>query len=63
MRINNYISSSGYCSRRKADEYIKNGKVKINGLKAVIGQNVNDDDIVEVLGKKIVFKNIPVYSV
>jgi len=61
MRINNYISSSGYCSRRKADEYIKNGKVKINGLKADIGQNVNDDDIVEVLGKKIVFKNIPVY--
>lgn len=61
MRINNYISSSGYCSRRKADEYIKNGKVKINGLKAVIGQNVNDDDIVEVLGKKIVSKNIPVY--
>ncbi|NLV90073.1 MAG: pseudouridine synthase [Tenericutes bacterium] len=61
MRINNYISSSGYCSRRKADEYIKNGKVKINGLKADIGQNVNDDDIVEVLGKIIVFKNIPVY--
>ncbi len=61
MRINNYISSSGYCSRRKADEYIKNGKVKINGIKAVIGQDVKDDDVVEVLGKKIVTKNIPIY--
>ncbi len=61
MRINNYISSSGYCSRRKADEFIKFGKVKINGLKAVIGQDVKDDDIVEVLGKKIGSKNIPIY--
>ncbi len=61
MRINNYISSSGYCSRRKADEFIKLGKVKINGLKAIIGQDVNDDDIVEVLGKKIVVKNKHIY--
>ena len=31
IRINKYISSSGVCSRRKAEEYIKNGKVKVNG--------------------------------
>lgn len=61
MRINNYISSSGYCSRRKADEYIKNGQVKINGLKAVIGQDVKDDEVVEVSGKKIVLKNTSIY--
>ncbi len=61
MRINNYISSSGYCSRRKADEFIKSGKVKINGLKAVIGQDVKDDDVVEVLDKKIVIKHTSIY--
>lgn len=61
MRINNYISSSGYCSRRKADEYVRMGKVKINGLKAAIGQDVKDDDVVEVFGKKIINKNIPIY--
>lgn len=31
IRINKYISSSGICSRRKAEEYIKNRKVKVNG--------------------------------
>jgi 23S rRNA pseudouridine2604 synthase len=61
MRINNYISSSGYCSRRKADEYIKLGKVKINGLKAVIGQDVKDDDVVEVAREKIVSNNLAIY--
>ena len=30
MRLNLYISKSGYCSRRKADLLIKEGKVKID---------------------------------
>lgn len=32
MRINKYISSCGVCSRRKAEEFIKNELVKVNGL-------------------------------
>lgn len=31
MRINKYIASAGVCSRRKADELISEGKVKVNG--------------------------------
>lgn len=31
MRLNLYISTSGYCSRRKADLLIKDGKVKVDG--------------------------------
>lgn len=31
MRLNLYISTSGHCSRRKADLLIKEGKVKVNG--------------------------------
>ena len=31
MRINKYIAQAGICSRRKADELIANGNVKING--------------------------------
>ena len=31
MRINKFIASCGVCSRRKAEEFIKNGDVKING--------------------------------
>lgn len=30
-RLNKFIASTGYCSRRKADEIIKKGKVKVNG--------------------------------
>lgn len=32
MRLNKYISNAGYTSRRKADELIFNGSVKVNGI-------------------------------
>jgi len=51
MRINNYISSAGICSRRQADELIIQGRVRINGKKAEIGQEVNPGDKVEVNGE------------
>ena len=31
QRLNKFIASSGICSRRKADEYIEQGKVTVNG--------------------------------
>ena len=31
MRINKYIASCGVCSRRKAEEFIKDGFIKVNG--------------------------------
>lgn len=52
MRINKYIANSGYTSRRKADELIIAGKVKINGQVIIEpGIKVNDGDRVEVSGK------------
>ena len=33
VRLNKFIASSGFCSRRKADELIEAGKVKVNGKK------------------------------
>ena len=30
IRLNKYIAECGVCSRRKADELIENGKVKVN---------------------------------
>ncbi|MDY0024317.1 MAG: pseudouridine synthase [Candidatus Izemoplasmatales bacterium] len=61
MRINVYISSSGYCSRREADRLIQSGKVTINGNLASLGMEVNDDNIVEVNGKIITNKPKRVY--
>jgi len=50
MRINVYISSTGYCSRREADRLIQSGKVKIDGQIASLGMVVNENNIVEVDG-------------
>ena len=54
MRINKYIASAGIASRRKADELIKDGKVKVNG--AVLtepGYDVQEGDQVEVNGNAV----------
>lgn len=47
MRINKYISKSGLCSRRMADELISQGKIKVNGIVMTqLGYQVKDDDLV-----------------
>ncbi len=61
MRLNKYIASSGYCSRREADKLIDSGKVKINGKKAELGQQVEEGDIVQVNGKTIEEKKKKIY--
>ena len=52
-RINKYLSEVGFCSRRKADKLIEEGKVKINGKIPEIGSKVKDEDQVEVEGQRI----------
>jgi 23S rRNA pseudouridine2604 synthase/16S rRNA pseudouridine516 synthase len=52
-RINKYLSEVGYCSRRKADRLVEEGKVTINGKVAEIGTKLEDDDKVEVEGQRI----------
>lgn len=59
MRLNNYISSSGLCSRREADKLIESGKVTVNGKKPLIGQKIEDGDAVKVNGKLISGKKKP----
>lgn len=58
MRLNVYISKSGYCSRRHADTLIKTGKVTVNGI--VIDKpfcEVNNDACVCVDGSKVSLKS------
>ena len=48
-RINKVIAKSGICSRRKADELILEGKVKVNGeVVTNLGQQISSKDIVTV---------------
>ncbi len=54
--IQKAIALSGLSSRRKAEEMVLNGSVKINGKKANVGQMVDiDKDIILVRNKKISF--------
>jgi len=53
VRINVYISSAGYCSRRRADRYIKEGHVTINGERATLWSHVQEGDEVRVLDEVI----------
>ena len=52
-RINKYLSEVGYCSRRRADRLVEEGKVTINGKTSKIGAKVDLGDQVEVEGKII----------
>jgi len=54
MRLNKYIAQAGVASRRKADELVANGNVKINGNTIrEMGTPVEEGDVVEVNGKTI----------
>lgn len=61
IRINKYISEKGLCSRREADELIRQGKVTINGKRAEMGSKVYPGDIVKLGGKALKPKEPPVY--
>ncbi len=52
-RINKFLSEVGYCSRRRADKLIEEGKVTINGKVTKIGTKVENGDQVEVEGQRI----------
>lgn len=60
MRLNKYIASAGVCSRRKADELIDAGRVKVNGLDVTeFGLQINEGDVVEVDDKVIKLSTKP----
>jgi len=61
IRINKYISEKGLCSRREADELIRQGRVTINNEKAEMGSKVYPGDNVKLGGKSLKPKERPVY--
>ena len=53
MRLQKYIAAAGVCSRREAEEYIRRGKVTVNGAAASLGASAEEGDIVCLNGKRL----------
>lgn len=52
MRLNKYVAHSGVCSRRKAADLVKSGKIRLNGrVESNPAYVVKEDDVVEYEGK------------
>ena len=61
IRLNKFISDSGYCSRREADRFIEQGKVYIGKRIASVGDKVSSGETVRVNGHKLEVKQDYVY--
>lgn len=53
VRINKFLSDAGICSRREADRYIEEGKVKIDGVTAQMGSKVSSSSQVTFCGNPV----------
>jgi pseudouridine synthase len=51
--LQKFIAEREFFSRRQAEVLIREGGVKLNGKIAALGDRADDDDVVEVRGKKV----------
>ena len=62
VRLQKIIADSGICSRRKAEELIAQGRVKINGRPCKVGNKADPiKDIVSIDGERVVFERKKTY--
>ena len=50
LRINKYLSSIGYCSRREADRLLEQGKIQVDGHTAFVGERITKEQYITVNG-------------
>jgi 23S rRNA pseudouridine2605 synthase len=51
MRLNAYLARTGVASRRGADELIKQGRIRVNGVTAGLSTYVKEGDVVDLDGR------------
>lgn len=61
IRINKFFTEQGICSRREADRLVEEGRVTVNGRRAVLGDVVTARDRVELDGRPIPWGSRRVY--
>ncbi len=65
MRLQKFLSTAGFCSRRKGEEYITSGLVKVNNKTVTtLGTKVDpENDMVVIQGVRVKTDRKPVYIV
>ena len=53
MRLNAFLARAGVASRRRADELIRDGRVRVNGRLGELNTVVGKNDVVEVDGERV----------
>ena len=61
--LQKFIANAGYCSRRKAEECIRSGQVKVNNKIAELGMKVSSDDKIEIGNKLIELPKEKIYII
>lgn len=59
--LQKFISNSGFCSRRNAENLIRENKVLVNGKFAKLGARVCKSDVIKIGGKKIYLSEKKIY--
>lgn len=58
IRLNKFISDTGFCSRREADQLIADDRVTVNGLPACMGMKVQVADKVRIDGEILKYHSV-----
>lgn len=56
ISLNKFISASGFCSRREADNFIEEGRVTVNGEKGELAMRVSTTDDIRVDDERLTQK-------
>jgi pseudouridine synthase len=59
MRLQKFLSDVGFCSRRQAEEFIRAGKILVNGQNATLGDKVSGNEDIVIDGRKLQAKKSP----
>jgi RNA-binding protein YlmH len=58
LRLSKYLAKFGVCSRRQADELIKNEKLLVNNKLATLGTKITPKDKITLNGRIVKFSNL-----
>lgn len=56
IRLQKFLSSQGYCSRREAENLIRNGRIVVNDKVSILGDHIDGSEVILIDGEKLKIK-------